>query len=285
MKKLKLLREMILEEGFIQAPGAFDALTAKIVESAGFPAVYMTGYGTSVANYGLPDLGLLTMTEMVQNASRITDAVNIPLIADADTGFGNPINVHRTVLEYEKAGASAIHIEDQKWPKRCGHMSGKAVIDINEMTGKIKAAVDARRNDDFLIIARTDAIATHGFDHAIERGHAYADTGADIVFIEAPQTEKQIEQIPKQIDSKPLLINMGPLTPNLSATKLKEMGYAIAIYPAVCLAATISGCTEELNRITNTGSQRNFEDWMQSFSDLNNFLDVPFYMEIEQKYK
>jgi len=156
----------------------------------------MTGFGTSAFHFGLPDRGLLTMTEMVQNASRIVNAINIPLIADADTGYGTIINVNRTMKEYEKAGVAAIQIEDQVWPKRCGHMLGKEVISEVEMVNKIKTAVEAKKNSDFLIIARTDAIATHGFDHAIERANIYAEAGADIIFVEAPTTKNQVEQIP-----------------------------------------------------------------------------------------
>ena len=285
MKKSKNLRTLVEERKLILAPGAFDALTAKIIEAQGFDAVYMTGYGTSASIFGLPDLGLLTMTEMLQNASRMADAIDIPLIADADTGYGNPINVIRTVREYEKAGVSAIQIEDQVWPKRCGHMKGKRVIDLEEMVGKIKAAVDTRTSSDLLIVVRTDAIATHGFDHAIERGNIYAEAGADILFIEAPENREQIEKIPKILSAKPHLINMGPLTPNMSVEELGRMGYTIVIYPGVCLAASISGCTTELKRILETGRQRDFGDWMQSFVDLNNFLGVPYYSEMEQKYK
>ncbi len=225
------------------------------------------------------------MTEMVLNAGRIADAVEIPLIADADTGYGNPINVVRTVREYEKAGAAAIHIEDQTWPKRCGHMAGKSVIGAEEMVGKIKAAVDARKNQDFLIIARTDAIATNGFDHAIERGHLFAEAGADIVFIEAPSDREQVEKVPKLVTERPLLLNLGPRTPNFSADEIRNFGYAVVIYPGVCLAAAITGCIEEVKRIKDTGKQRDFADWIQSFMELNAFLGVPHYQELEQRYK
>jgi 2-methylisocitrate lyase-like PEP mutase family enzyme len=221
---------------------------------------------------------------MVQNASRIVNAVNVPLIADADTGYGTIINVDRTVKEYEKAGVAAIHIEDQVWPKRCGHMLGKEVIDENEMINKLKAAVDARKNPDFLIIARTDAIATHGFDHAIERANLYAEAGADIIFVEAPKTKNQMRKIPKLFNKKPLLINMSPRTPNLPVKELKEMGYAIAIFPGICLAATILACREDVRLLKETGSQREFKDVLQSFAELNEFLGVPYYNELEKKF-
>ncbi len=285
MEHAKKMREMIIDKELILAPGAFDALTAKIIEAQGFNAVYMTGYGTAAAVFGLPDLGLLTMTEMVQNASRIVDSINLPLIADADTGYGNPVNMVRTVREYEKAGVSAIHIEDQVWPKRCGHMAGKRVIEVEEMSGKIKAAVDSRRSSDFLIIARTDAIATHGFAHAIERGERYAEAGADILFIEAPENREQVERIPRLLGTRPHLINMGPRTPNLSIDEVRKMGYAMIIYPGVCLAATITACIEEVKRIMETGSQRDFGDWIESFVELNNFLGASYYSELEQRYQ
>ncbi|MDD5398137.1 MAG: isocitrate lyase/PEP mutase family protein [Dehalococcoidia bacterium] len=276
---------MIRAKEPILAPGVYDALTAKIVEAQGFDAVYMTGYGTSASMFGFPDIGLLTMTEMADNAARIADAVEIPVIADADTGYGNPVNVVRTVRQYEKAGVAAIQIEDQTWPKRCGHMAGKSVIDAGEMIGKIRAAVDARKNSKLLIIARTDAIATHGFDHAIERGHMYAEAGADVLFIEAPVNMEQLEKIPGLLAPSPILLNLAPRTPNLSLDQIRSMGFAIAIYPGVCLAAVIAGCTEEVKRIKDTGKQREFGDWLQAFLDLNNFLGVNYYNDLEQKYK
>ncbi len=283
--KQKKLSQMIADKEFIQAPGAYDALTARIVETNGFNAVYMTGYGTAASHFSYPDIGLLTMTEMVENASRIAGAVQIPLIADADTGYGNPINVVRTIREYEKAGVAAIQLEDQSWPKRCGHMAGKKVIDAAEMIEKIKAAVDTRRDEDLLIITRTDALATDGFDRAIERGHLFAEAGADILFIEAPVNREQVEKIPRLLASKPLLLNLGPRTPNFSTDELKKMGYAIAIYPGICIAGAVTGCIEEIRRLKETGKQRNFEDWIQSFSEMNNFLGVQYYLDLEQKYK
>jgi 2,3-dimethylmalate lyase len=285
MEQSKNLRKILQENDIVAAPGAYDALTAKIIADAGFLAVYMTGYGTSAAHFGLPDLGFLTMTEMVENASRMAAAVSIALIADADTGYGNPLNVVRTVREYEKAGVSAIHIEDQVWPKRCGHMTGKKVIEATDMVEKLKAAVDARINEDFLIIARTDAIATHGFDHAIERAHRYAEAGADVIFIEAPRTKEDMEKIPRLVPEKPHLINLAPLTPNLGIDELKEMGFSIVLYPGVCLAAAISACMEEVRRIAETGKQRDFKDLITSFAELNNWLKAREYAGLEEKYR
>jgi 2-methylisocitrate lyase-like PEP mutase family enzyme len=245
----------------------------------------MTGYGTSAAMFGLPDIGLLTMTEMADNAARIADAVAIPVIADADTGYGNPVNVVRTVRQYEKASVAALQLEDQTWPKRCGHMAGKSVIDCAEMVGKIRAAVDTRKDRKLLIIARTDAIATHGFDQAIERGHKYAEAGADVLFVEAPLNVEQLEKIPRLLSPSPVLLNLAPRTPNLSVDQIRSMGFAIAIYPGVCLAAAVTACTEEVKRIRDTGKQREFSDWLQAFLDLNNFLGADYYNGLEQKYK
>lgn len=285
MERDRSFRNMIKNKEFIMAPGAYDALTARIIESEGFNAVYMTGYGTSAFLFGLPDRGLVTLTEMVQNASRIVDAINIPLIADADTGYGTVINVARTVQQFEKAGVTAIHLEDQVWPKRCGHMVGKEVIETKEMIGKIKAAIEARKSEDFLIIARTDALATHGFENAIERANLYAEAGADILFVEAPRTKKQVERIPKLLTQKPLLINLSPRTPNFSSEELNNMGYSIAIYPGVCLAASILGCMEDLKLLKEQGKPKEFKDIIQSFGKLNEFLGVNYYSELEKKYE
>jgi len=183
------LRQLLAGNEPVVAPGAYDALTARIIEQAGFPAVYMTGFGTSASLLGRPDVGLLTMTQMVDNARRIAQAVDVPVISDADTGYGNPLNVIRTVQEYERAGVSAIHIEDQIMPKKCGHMENKQVIASAEMEEKIRAATEARATDDFLIIARTDSRAVEGFESALRRARAYREAGADVLFVEAPQSE------------------------------------------------------------------------------------------------
>jgi 2,3-dimethylmalate lyase len=279
------LKKLIGAGELVVAPGVFNPLTAMIAESQGFEAVYMTGFGTATMNHGYPDLGLITMTEMVQNAARIASCVGIPVIADADTGYGNPINVVRTVQEYERAGVAAIHMEDQVWPKRCGHMTGKAVIEADEMAAKIRAAVDARNDPDFLIIARTDALATHGFEHAIERGRLYGEAGADVLFIEAPTTVEEMALIPRRLPEKPHLVNMAPRTPNLPIADLKNMGFSIALFPGICLAASIAACIEELQGFKENGKQRDFGDWIQSFSELNDFLKVPYYLELDSKYR
>lgn len=284
MKEFKTLNDILEEKELIMVPGALDALTAKLVEEQGFDAVHMTGFGTSVSNFGLPDRGLITLTEMVQTASRMVDAITIPLIADAETGFGNPLNVVRTVKQFEKAGVAGLHIEDQVWPKRCGHMSGKSVIEVDEMVGKIRAAVDTRKNPNFVIIARTDALATHGFDHAIERCKIYAEAGADMLFIDGVKRMGHLKKIPKLLKDKPNIVNMGPLTPNLSADELKKLGYSIAAYPGICLVAKILACREDLKRLKETGRQRDFIEIVQAFPNFNEFLGDTRYSELERKY-
>ena len=211
----------------VLAPGCFDALGARLIAEAGFPAAYMTGFGTAAARLGQPDVGLLTMTEMVDNARRIAGAVGIPVIADADTGYGNPINVIRTVQEYETAGVAAIHIEDQVMPKKCGHMDGKHVIDALEMAAKVRAAVTARTSDEFLIIARTDARAVEGLPAALERARHYRDAGADVLFVEAPQSIAEIEAIAAALPDVPLLFNYaeGGKTPPVTHAQLRRVRF------------------------------------------------------------
>ncbi len=205
--KAKKLRELLNKPGIIRAPGVYDAWSARLVEAAGFRAAYMTGFGTSASVLGQPDIGFLTLTEMVTHAGNIANAIGIPVIADADTGYGGSLNVVRTVREYERAGVAALHIEDQVVPKRCGHMEGKQIIPVGDMVAKIRAAVHARRSDDFVIIIRTDARAVEGLDAAIERARAYDEAGADIIFIEAPESVEEMKKI-AGIFEKPLFANM-----------------------------------------------------------------------------
>lgn len=279
------LKEMIEKGQLVEVPGVCDALSARVAETQGFDALYMTGYGTSAALFGYPDIGLVTMTEMVESAKRIADVVSIPIIADADTGYGNPVNTYRTVREFEKAGVSSIHIEDQEWPKRCGHMSGKKVIGKKDMVGKIQAALDARHSPDFLIIARTDALAVHGFEEAVERANLYAQAGADLTFIDAPISREQVELIPKLVPSKPAVMNLGPLTPNFSAKELKEMKYSVVIYPGVCLAAMVNSLMQELSLLKVNGKQKEYSEWKHSFAGLNEFLGMQKYRAMEEMYR
>jgi 2-methylisocitrate lyase-like PEP mutase family enzyme len=278
------LEERVASGKLLVAPGVYDALTAKLAAGVGFEAVYMTGYGTSAARRGLPDIGLLTMTEMLDNVRAIADAVEIPLIADADTGYGNAVNVVRTVKEYEHAGAAAIHIEDQVWPKRCGHMRGKQVIPREDMVAKLRAAVDQRSRESFLIIARTDALAVEGWDATLERAHAYVEAGVDVIFVEALETVEQMERVPSLFDV-PSLINMAPRTPNCPVEDLEKMGYAIAIYPGICLLATVNANMEALKEFKETGRSPDLGELLPAFLEFNEFLGSARYADLESKYQ
>jgi len=239
------LRVLLRGEDMVIAPGAYDGLTAKLIEQAGFPAVYMTGAGTSVS-HGYPDFGLLTMSEMVENAARIVGSVEVPVIADADTGYGNELNVFRTVREYERRGVAAIHIEDQVSPKRCGHLDDKEIVPREEYVAKIRAAVAAKRGE-FVIIARTDARAVAGFDEAVARANEALAAGADMAFVEAPQTMEELAAVPKLVRG-PCLLNVvrGGKTPEIDLRRAQQMGYRLAIVPGLLLKAVIGACDEAL---------------------------------------
>lgn len=239
------LRALLRGETMVIAPGAYDGLTAKLVAQAGFPAVYMTGAGTSVS-HGYPDFGLLTMSEMVDNAARIVRAVDVPVIADADTGYGNELNVFRTVQEYQQRGVAGIHIEDQVSPKKCGHLDDKEIVPREDYVAKIRAAVAAKQGD-FLIIARTDARAVAGFDEAVTRANAALAAGADMAFVEAPQTMEELAEVPKRV-AGPCLLNVvrGGKTPEIDLHRAQAMGYRLAIVPGLLLKAVIGACDEVL---------------------------------------
>lgn len=226
------LRSELASQRFMVAPGAYDCISARLVEQAGFPAVYLTGSGMSMSMLGAPDVGLISFAEVLERAARIADVVSIPVIVDADTGYGGPLNVIRTVRSFERAGVSAIQLEDQAWPKKCGHEGGRNLVSIEEMEGRIKAAVDARVDADLCIIARTDARTDHGLDSAIERANRYAQAGADLIFVESPENEAEMMIIADSV-AAPVLANMveGGRTPIVPAAKLANMGFALAIYP------------------------------------------------------
>ncbi len=284
--KTPRLAEMVRSREPILAPGAYDALTARLIERSGFPAVYMTGFGTSASLLGRPDVGLLTMSQMVDNARRIAQAVDVPVIADADTGYGNPLNVIRTVQEYELAGVSAIHIEDQLTPKKCGHMENKQVIPAEEMNEKIRAAVEARSSGDFLIIARTDARAVEGLDTALRRARAYREAGADILFIEAPQNEDEVAQIAHAFPSVPLLFNWaeGGKTPPMRLERLKELGYRIVIFPISALLTAAKAVGAVLAEIKGQGTpMRIFLD-RTSFEEFNEMIGLREIQELEKRF-
>lgn len=267
------------------APGAHDALAARIIEQAGFDVVYFTGYGQAASYLGKPDVGLLTMTEMATRVANIADAVGIPLIADGDTGFGNHVNVMRTVRQYEKAGAAAIQLEDQVFPKRCGHMLGRQVIVVDDMVSKIKAAADARQDEDFVIIARTDARTSQGLEAAIDRGHAYQEAGADVLFIESPESIDEMRQIASSF-SVPLLANMveGGRTPLLTAAELGQIGYRIVIYPTASVYAVARTLMDLMSQLKAWGTTRGFIDRMVTFSEFNQLVGLAEIADAERRY-
>ena len=252
MTGAEALRGMLGKAAMVVAPGAYDGLTAKLVAQAGFPAVYMTGAGTSVS-HGYPDFGLLTMSEMVENAGRMVRAIDVPVIADADTGYGNELNAFRTVQEYEQRGVAAIHIEDQVSPKKCGHLDDKEIVSREDYIAKIRAAVAARRSADFMIIARTDARAVAGLDEALARANAALAAGADMAFVEAPQTMDEVAAIPRRV-AGPCLLNVvrGGKTPEIDLRRAQELGYRLAIVPGLLLKAVIGACDEVLSQLKAT---------------------------------
>ncbi|WOD29144.1 isocitrate lyase/PEP mutase family protein [Alloalcanivorax xenomutans] len=260
MKAAARLRQLMKEQDLVLAPGGYDGITARLIEQAGFSCLYMTGAGTSAA-LGFPDLGLLTMTEMVDNAGTMARSVSIPLIADADTGYGNELNVTRTVREFEARNVAAIHIEDQVFTKRCGHLDDKEVITSNEYVAKIRAAVAARRDPDFMIIARTDARAVHGLDEAIDRANAALEAGADMAFVEAPQSLSEMAEVPRRVRG-PCLLNMVPggRTPIISAAQAQEMGYRLMIMPGALLNRMLLAGDLALQRIKEQGGPEKPED-------------------------
>ena len=268
MRMTTRFRQLLKEPGIIQAPGAYDCLTANIIQKAGFPSVYMTGAGTSVAQLGYPDLALASMTEMVQNAASITETLAVPLIADADTGYGGVLNVRRTVRQYERAGVAAIHIEDQESPKRCGHLDDKKVISTEDMVQKIRAAVDARTDDDFTIIVRTDSIAVTGWDDAMHRCNEYVKAGADVLFVEALRTTEEVERAAKNLDI-PLLFNFveSGKSPLLSASELEKLGFKIVIYPASALLSVTHIVGQVMAELKETGTTAHLMDKMVSLED------------------
>ena len=282
MEKRKRLRELIQSTEILVAPGAYDALSAKLVEAVGFKAVYMSGFATAASIFGLPDIGLLTMTEMVANAKRMADAVSIPVIADADTGYGNHLNVVRTMEEYEKAGIAGIQIEDQMSPKKCGHMEGHKLIPLEDMVAKIRAALLARKDQDMVLIARTDAISAEGFEAAIHRGNRYREAGADLLFIEAPTTLEQMEKIPKVING-PVLINVAPKTPYLHVKKYEDMGYAVAIYPPISITTAYAAIREVLTELREEGMTKKGVHGGVGFDELLEFLGLNKYRALEEK--
>ncbi len=281
------LRELLAAPEPLMAPGAYDALSARLVEQAGFDVVYMTGFGTTASLIGRPDVGLLSGAEMVDNARRIAAAVDVPVIADADTGYGNAINVLRTVRLYEQAGVAGIHLEDQVMPKKCGHMSGKAVIGAEEMVGKLRAAVEARRDPDFVIIARTDAAAVHGLDEAISRAKAYVDAGADVLFVEAPTSEEDITRVARELrDLAPLVFNWaeGGRTPPIPLARIAELGFSLVLYPIGTLLAATAGMRTLLASLRADGTPVAAMPGLPTFGEFTDLIGLPEVQALEQRF-
>ncbi|MDU6239847.1 MAG: isocitrate lyase/PEP mutase family protein [Bradyrhizobium sp.] len=278
------LRQALATGDFIAAPGVYDLISALIADRMGFNALYVTGYGTVASSLGLPDAGLATYSEMLDRIARIVAMTKTPVIADADTGYGGLLNVRHTVRGYEKAGVTAIQLEDQEFPKKCGHTPHRRVIPTADMVRKIKVASDARSSADFLIIARTDARSGKGLDEAISRGRAYADAGADIVFVESPESEVEMAEIGRMID-KPLLANMvnGGRTPMLSADRLKQLGFAVAIFPAVGFLATAEALTRAYDDLRRHGTTTEAVP-MFSFAEFNRLIGFEDVWEFERHY-
>jgi len=283
---LSLSKLLSRQNDILVMPGVYDALTAKIAEHVGFEAIFQTGYGTSASLLALPDFGFLSITETVENARRITRAVDIPLIVDVDTGYGNPLTVSKLVNDLQRIGASGIFLEDQVWPKRCGHMMGKEVIDSQEYIQKLRSAVDAKKKDsDFIIVARTDAMAPLGIEEAIKRGKLYREMGADIVFVEAPRSIGDMKKIADQIDA-PLVANMieEGITPNLTSKELLEMGYKIALFPLSGLYSSTFAIFETFKTLKETGTTKTLKDKMMKFKEFNKLVNLDKYMTMENKY-
>ena len=282
---MKNLKTMLKANKPLVIPGVYDAIGAKIAEKVGFEAMFQTGYGTSATLFGMPDYGFIGATETLDNARRICRAVSVPVIVDSDTGYGNALSVWKLVRELESAGASGIFLEDQRWPKRCGHMKGKEVISQEEYTEKLGAAIDARQSKDFIIVARTDARATEGLDAAIERGLQNKKTGADAVFIEAPRSLEEMRIIGKAINA-PLVANMieGGATPMNSATTLHKLGFKIILYPLSVLFATTFATMNILKELKKTGTTVKFKQKVVNFDQFNDLVDLPKFQKLEKKY-
>jgi len=285
MTSRRKLKRLLARRQLLIAPGVFDGLSARLVEEAGFEAIYLSG-GAVARSMGVPDIGLLTMSEVIERAAQVVAAVKIPVIADADTGYGNALNLVRAVREFERAGVAAIHIEDQVTPKRCGHLEGKEVISLAEMEKKLAAALQSRSDPDFIIIGRTDSRAIHGLDDAIQRGKSFARLGVDAVFVEAPQSEAEMETIARSIPEVPLMVNMfkGGKTPLLPASRLEKMGFRIAIFPSETQRAAIYAMREALALLKRDGSTEAMDDRLATFKERDRIVGLEEWEKLEIKY-
>ena len=287
LARRKALKEKIKKrDDIIVLPGVFDALSAKIAQHVGFEAMFQTGYGSAASLLGLPDFGFLNAGENIDNARRIIRAVDVPVIVDVDTGYGNPLTVWKLVGDLIANGGAGIFLEDQVWPKRCGHMRGKEVITSDDYVQKLRAAITSSANSEFTIVARTDARAPLGLDEAIERGKMYYKEGADVVFVEAPQSEEELREIPKKIDA-PLLANMieNGVTPTFSAKELKSMGYSLVVFPLSGLYGSAFAMKKILTDLKKNGSTKNSKETMLDFNEFNELVELSKFMKMEEKYQ
>lgn len=278
-------RELVNARRALLLPGAFNALSARVAADLGYEALYVTGAGVTNMSLGLPDLGFVGLAEIAEHTSRMRDAVELPLVVDADTGFGNAVNVRHTVRTLERAGADAIQLEDQVMPKKCGHFAGKNVVSTSEMVGKIRAAVDAREDENFQIIARTDACAIEGFDRAIERARAYTEAGADILFIEAIETQEQIASLTSFVEA-PQLINIviGGKTPVTGREDLQRLGFSLVLYANAALQSAVRGMQTALSALKSQGRLDEDPNVVAPFSERQRLVDKPFYDDLDRKY-
>ena len=279
------LHSLVAAPEIVVAPGAFDCITARLVDKAGFPAVYITGSGVSMSALGAPDVGLMSYGEIFDRVQRIADVVSIPVIADADTGYGGPLNIIRTVRDFERAGVSAVQIEDQAWPKKCGHEPGRQIVQVAEMVGRIKAAVDAR-TDGIAIVARTDARSTEGLDAAIERAHRYGEAGADILFLESPESEDELKTLNRQLE-KPTMANMveGGATPVLTPNELEALGFQVAIFPASGFLAATEALSRIYAALYNSGSSNVEGAPLHNFKDFLALMGFDEVLEFESRFE
>jgi 2-methylisocitrate lyase-like PEP mutase family enzyme len=285
MNSRQVLKQLLQRKTLLVAPGCFNGLSARLVEEAGFEAAYLSG-GAVARSMGIPDIGLVTMSESIERAVEVVSAIKIPIIADADTGYGNAVNLVRSVREFERAGVAAIHIEDQITPKRCGHLDGKEVIPRGEMEMKLVAALNTRSDPDFCIIARTDARGVNGFDDAIERARAFAKLGVDAIFVEAPQSEEELAEIPRRIPDVPLLVNVfkGGKTPMLPMQRLEQMGYRIAIYPSETQRAAIHAMRTTLATLKREGTTESIDTMLTTFKERDRVVALDDWQKIERQF-
>jgi len=280
------LKKLLQNDTILVVPAAFDMVSAKIIEKTGFEAVYLSGYGQAVSHLGFPDAGLMTFTEMLERVHNMANTINIPLLADGDTGYGGAANVRRIVNEFEQAGAAAVQLEDQEMPKRCGHTEGKRIVDAREMVQKIEAAVESRRSDDFLIVARTDALSVTGLEEAVKRGKIYEKAGADIIFIESPQTNEEMRIIGKSFE-KPVMANLieGGKTPLVPVIVLEKMGFKIVAYALTTLLAAIKAIQRAMEILKTQGTTEGILDEIMNFKEFDTFIGFLELRDFEAKFK